>query len=165
DDVDTISYEANSKIDFDAAGSRIKVDPKAKIIKFDIEVLDEDNIEVTYNLPEKPKNVFIRIDRSPGWARYKNLLKVITSESSLFEKGINTVVINRHEDSGIRKKIAKALFNGKKTTMLVSISLEEGKWGEVASKRFSSPEPTPEPDQNPEKDTELGNDQKVLIEK
>ncbi len=165
DDVDTISYEANSKIDFDAAGSRVKVDPKAKIIKFDIEVLDEDNIEITYNLPEKPKNVFIRIDRSPGWSRYKNLLKVITSESSLFEKGINTIVINRNEDSGIRKKIANALFNGKMTTMLVSISLEEGKWGEVASKRFKSPEPTPEPDQNPEKETTLENDQKVLIEK
>ncbi|MCP4914739.1 MAG: hypothetical protein GY909_16600 [Oligoflexia bacterium] len=145
DDVDTISYEANSKIEFDAAGSRTKVDPKASIIKFDIDVKDEDNIEITYNLAEKPKNVFIRIDQSPGWSRYKNLLKVITVESSLFERGINTIIINRNEVDGIRKKIADALFNGKYTTAYMAISLEEGKWGAVASKRFKAPDPTPLP--------------------
>lgn len=139
DDPDTISYEANKRIEFDRFGARTVVDPKANILKFDIEVIDNDTIEVSFDLPETPEFVYIRVDRTPGWGGYKNLLKLVLGKSEIFKKGTNKHIVKRVEENPLMQSLSKALFNGKQTTVLLSISLQNKQWGAVSSESFKSP--------------------------
>jgi len=128
--------EANDIINFDNAGPRSNGDPRALIEKIKLEKISRTEIKVSFNLSHDPEYLYLRIDRSPSWGRYKNLMKTMIRNQGSFKKGHNEFIVDIENSTGFMHEIATKLFNGKYSTLLVAYSIAGQEFGPVSSTRF-----------------------------
>jgi hypothetical protein len=123
-------------IDFDKAGPRPNTDPLAHIEKLSLKKISSTQIKLFFDLAETPEYVYLRIDRSPTWGRYKNMMKVMILNQGEFKKGHNEIIVDIENDTGFLKRLAKNLFNGSYSTLMASYSVRNQRFGPVKSTFF-----------------------------
>lgn len=131
-----VQDELNRRIEYDRIGPRINVDKEALISGLSFEKVDLNTAKITFNLKKKAKWLYLRVDQSPGWGRYKNLLRMIIKNNGEFKKGENVITIKRDEENGYLKKLSEAFFNGRYSTFMMAYSIQEKDFGAVSSVRF-----------------------------
>lgn len=159
-----IADEAARRIGFDQIGPRLTADKKAIIKNLKFEKVDRENAKITFELTEKPNMLYLRIDRAPGWGRYKNLLRLIIKNNGEFKKGMNEITVSVDSDEGYLGKLRKAIFNGKYSNFMMAYSRIDDQFGTVASARFKMPEPRDDDDSEEKENFIAGNVEEVLKE-
>jgi hypothetical protein len=136
-DVDTITTRAERAIEFDSIGPRANYDAEAQVKKLEVKKINDETLEITFTLEKNARYIYFRVDKTPGWSRYQNLAKLIIRNNGVFTTGENKLIITKDEnDEGFRKTLADAIFNGKQSTFMMSISRDGQKWGAVEQKKF-----------------------------
>ncbi|TNF27724.1 MAG: hypothetical protein EP319_10815 [Deltaproteobacteria bacterium] len=136
DDVDTISGRAAELIEFDRLGSRTNVDTSANVNNLSIKKLEKGKVEVSFDLSQEPKLVYVRVDRTTTWRSYKVLAKYIIKNTGFLKKGKNTFVVNKDGTDLLSKLFKRAIFNDQYNTLMMAINAKDASWGPVAAKRF-----------------------------
>lgn len=156
-----IADEASRRIGFDQIGPRLTADKTAQISNLKFEKVDRDNAKISFELSEEPNMLYLRIDRAPGWGRYKNLLRLIIRNNGEFKKGKNEISVSVEDTEGYLGKLKKAIFNGKHSNFMMAFSKVDDQFGTVASSRFKMPKP--DEDDDTEKEMfEAGNIEEIL---
>lgn len=135
-EVQPIDVEARRRIEFDRIAPRTNVDQRAKITNFSLEKIDADKVRLRFNLASEPELVYLRIDKSPAWGKFKNILRLILGKAAGLKKGQNELVISRYDELGFKRKLARALFNGSTSTLMLAYSIDGERFGAVNAKRF-----------------------------
>lgn len=128
--------QADQIINFDKTGPRASGDPSARVTKIKLEKLSRTEINLSFDLSDTPEYIYLRIDRTPNWSRYKNILKTILYNNGKFKKGHNEIVVDIEESEGFMKTFAKKLFNGKHSTLMMSFSRQKQTFGPVNAEKF-----------------------------
>lgn len=131
--------ELNRRINYDRIGPRINVDEQAEITGLSFEKVDDNTARFKFNLKNIPKHIYLRIDQSPGWGRYRNLLRIIVKNNGEFKVGENILEVRRDTKTGYLKKLRDSIFNGRHSTFLMAYSIKEKLFGSVAATRFKMP--------------------------
>ncbi|MCO4794582.1 MAG: hypothetical protein KC493_12760, partial [Bacteriovoracaceae bacterium] len=136
DAVDTISTRASELIEFDRLGSRTNVDTTANINGLAVKKIGKGEVEVSFDLSQDPKLVYVRVDRSASWRSYKVLAKYIIKNTGFLKKGKNKFIVKKNGTDLLSKLFKTAVFNNQYNTLMMSISAKDAAWGPVASRRF-----------------------------
>ncbi|MBT7609116.1 MAG: hypothetical protein HN576_05135, partial [Bacteriovoracaceae bacterium] len=137
ENVDTISGRASRLIDFDRIGSRINFNDKAVVKNLKVKQATKREVSIEFELPEKPKYVFFRADKTANWSSFKNLGKfVLLNENGEFIKGKNKIVISLDADDKLSRELAPKVFISKYVTFMLAISYGESGWGNISSSRI-----------------------------
>ncbi len=128
--------QADEIINFDQVGPRSNGDKRAIVEKVNLKKISRTQIKISFTLSEAPEYLYFRIDRTPSWGRYKNLMKVMIRNQGEFKKGDNEFVVDIEKDEGFLKKVAENLFNEKYSTFLMGYSIEKQNFGPINSTRF-----------------------------
>tara|TARA_Y100000780_G_scaffold230526_1_gene252932 strand:+ start:34468 stop:37161 length:2694 start_codon:yes stop_codon:yes gene_type:complete len=147
--------EANDIIEFDRAGPRANGDRTAIVEKINLKKISRTAIKINFTLSETPEYLYFRIDRSPSWGRYKNLMKAMILNQGNFKKGDNEFIVDIENSTGFMKTLAEKLFNGKYSTLLLAYSIEEQNFGPVNSTRFEFEYEPLDDDEEENKDQEV----------
>jgi hypothetical protein len=134
--VQPIDVEAARRIEFDQIGPKTNVDQRAKVQGLSLEKLDESTVKISFSLSHIPRFVYLRVDKTPSWGRYQNVLRMIIGKNADFKKGYNEIIINRSGEQGYKRKLARSLFNGVTSTFMLAFSIEEDRFGPVTANRF-----------------------------
>lgn len=133
DPLDRRVQRANNIIDFDRIGPRTNIDTEARIDDLEVEFVTDDQVEVRFFLEQDPEFLFFVLERSSGWFRYRNLVRSIVYNNGTFQKGANTIVVNRGDDQGITGSLAKHIFEDERMIFKMAISQDGQTWGAVDS--------------------------------
>lgn len=155
-----IGDEADRRSNYDQIGPRVNVDPKAKINTLTLEEVDENTVKLSFDLAEKPRFLYLRVDRTSAWSSYSSLLKIVINNQGEIKKGLNEVYIRRDDREGLAGKLRKAIFNGKKSHLMMAYSLNNQDFGAVSSFAFrfeEDDEDDDEGDKNAREDLTLNN--------
>jgi hypothetical protein len=137
EEVDTISGRASRLIEFDRIGSRINFNENAVVKNLSVKQTSSREVTIEFVLPEKPKFVFFRADKTANWGSFKNLGRfVLLNENDQFVKGKNKIVIGLDSDDKLSKELAPKVFNSKFVTFMLAISYGESGWGKISSDRI-----------------------------
>jgi hypothetical protein len=136
DPVDHISHRADRVINFDQPGPRPRVDTEARIEKFSIRYLGDNTAEVRFTFPKTPSLIYLRVDRTPNWGRFRNLLTSLVHNRGEFSEGENVMIINREGEEGLRATLAQLLFSGEILTFSFAISVDGQNWGGMTQQRL-----------------------------
>ncbi len=128
--------QAEQIINFDYSGPRSSGDPNALVNKINVQQVSRSAIKLSFDLAHTPEYLYFRIDRSPNWGRYKNLMKTMLLNDGRFQKGHNEIIVDIENSTGFLQKLAEHFFNGKYSTLMMSISLEDQNFGPVKSTKF-----------------------------
>ncbi len=142
--VDRVSNAANTTINFDSVGSKpIYRTAPVDITNFKVNVIDNKKVEVTFDLTEVPEYIYIRVDKTSSWERFRKLVKAVVANKGenreLFVKGTNHWVISEDEQHPVKKLLADNLFRKSKfeyKTIHMSVSMDQNSWGSVSSQRI-----------------------------
>lgn len=140
DPIDRISSTADDVIGFDRQGPRPSVDRSAVVQAFSITYRNSDLVEVRFTLPKDPELLYLRVDRTPNWGRYRNLLKSIVLNRGEFTEGQNVLMIRREGEEGLLGTLAELLFSGEILTFSFAVSNDSQNWGGMAQSRFRTRE-------------------------
>lgn len=152
--------QADNIINFDYSGPRASGDQNAVINKINIERIDHSSVKISFDLSQNPEYLYFRIDRSPNWGRYKNLMKTMILNDGRFKKGHNELIIDIENSTGFLQQFAQHIFNGKYSTLMMSISLEQQNFGPVSSTKFEFEYEPLDPEERFE-----GDDQEIITNK
>ncbi len=136
DAVDTISGRAAELIEFDRLGSRTNVDTSANVNNLSVKKIEKGKVEVSFDLSQEPKLVYVRVDRTTTWRSYKVLAKYIIKNTGFLKKGKNKFIVKKDGTDLLSKLFKKAIFNDQYNTLMMAINAKDASWGPVAAKRF-----------------------------
>lgn len=134
----------NAVTEFDAEAAHTSYDENATIKNFNVEIVDQDNVDIKFELNEAPRFFYVLAARTNNWKPHKILTRFIGQNQGLINKGSNSLRINRHHKEGFRGRIARAIFSGDYVTISASMSLDSKRWGAVTSSRFKTKKPSEE---------------------
>lgn len=136
DPLDHLIRRANDVIDFDRIGARTAVDTEARVQDFDVKYVDEERVAIRFFLEKMPEYLYFNLDHTPGWGRYKSLMKTIVANNGRFKVGANEIIVHKDDQGPLNKEFAKHFFNPKnQVTMKMAISLDGTRWGSVSSEK------------------------------
>jgi hypothetical protein len=135
--LDRMVQRANDIIDFDSIGPQTSIDTEAQVDDLEIEYISSDKVKIRFFLEKSPEFLFFVLERSSGWFRYQNLIHTIVYNNGTFQRGANTMIVNRGDTDGITGRLAKHIFEDQQMIFKMAISQDGERWGAVASERLS----------------------------
>lgn len=136
DPLDHLIRRANDVIDFDRIGARTNVDTDARLQNFDVKYLDDDTVAIRFFLEKKPQYLYFNLDHTPGWGRYKSLMKTVIGNNGQFRVGANEIIVKKDDQDLLNKELAKHFFDpDNKITIKMAISIDGVRWGSVSSEK------------------------------
>jgi hypothetical protein len=137
EDLDTVTTRADNLINFDRMGPQANFNPNAYVEGLSVNKKSNNEIEIKFNLPDRPKFVFLRMDKTSSWSAFKNLGKfILNNKNGKYVKGENTITIKLDGKDEISKEVAEKIFASKYVSFLIAITYDESSWGRVSSKRI-----------------------------
>lgn len=134
DPLDHLIRRANDIIDFDRIGARTAVDTEARIQELDIKYLSDEEVSISFFLPKTPQYLFFNLEHTPGWGRYRALMKTVLANNGQFREGANQIIITQNDEDPLRKELAKHFFNpDNQVTFKMAVSIDGARWGSVSS--------------------------------
>ncbi len=148
-------YRRESQIDSPQIGYNVSLTVKT----LGVEVLDENRVKVTFELPVKPNYLYFRVAKT-GFVE-KNEKELVVLNYAQADAGQNTLILDRREKN-YRGALAKAFIERGYYKIYFGIGIGGRDWGPVISQSLyypyapddgtPTPEPPPEPSPGPPPD-------------
>jgi len=144
-DSDNPHLDRNRQIDFESPGNRVKFDLDAKITGLMLQQVDGNNVKVVVTFPNRPDFVYLGVDRSSAWRKYKNLASLVIFNRQRFNMGENTLLIPRdyQGEDKIIKILSEVIFDNSYVTIKMAQKIGDKGWGPVSSAREKIEKPGP----------------------
>ncbi len=142
--VDKILYQADQQMGFERMAGGFRGDPEATMTDVNSKVLDDDRVELRFNLTKEAKFVYFRVTRSTRWKRYKVVSEVIfANNGGRFPKGKNTIVLDRLSTDYLSRELGTPLQKNEFYIINLGYTRDGVRWGQATSTRFQMLPPPP----------------------
>ena len=148
--VDKILYQADQQMGFERMAGGFRGDPEATLTDLSSKVLDDDRVELKFNLTKEAKFIYFRLTRSTRWKRYKVVSEVIFANSAgRFPQGKNSIILDRLSTDYLSREMGTPLQKNEFYIINMGYTRDGVRWGQATSTRFQMLPPTPAPSPRP----------------